>query len=88
MKWENPPPSRRGVYSAEKWHQAAVELRQWPGRWGRIAEYPRSHTAYTVAHRVRNAGLKAFRPAGAFEARAQAQDGGGVVWARYVGEKS
>ncbi|MFH8405265.1 hypothetical protein ACH4FX_10880 [Streptomyces sp. NPDC018019] len=42
--------------------------------------------ASNQAHRVRTGKLAAFRPAGAFEAKAHGtKDGGAEVWARYVG---
>ena len=85
MKWENPPAPKRGRNQSTEHKLIAGKLRSRPGEWARIAEYPSAHSAYTFANRVRQGKAKAFEPAGTFEAAAQSHEGGGAVWARYVG---
>lgn len=88
MVWENPPERKRGRVESGRWRTTAGELRKHPGRWAKIAQYPSSHSAYSLADRVRHGRLKSFEPGGAFEARAAAEPGGGSVWARYTGGPS
>lgn len=62
------------------WPKVAAELRDDPGEWRRVIGFnPRSARAY--GSHIRNGGLAAFNPPGAFEAEVR----GDELWARYVG---
>ncbi|CAM5306813.1 hypothetical protein [Streptomyces abikoensis] len=65
----------------------AQALRDRRGEWARIQQHAALSRASSQAHRIRTGKLTAFRPAGAFEARARKDKdtGESSVWARYVG---
>jgi hypothetical protein len=82
--WEDPPESR-GRGSRTAWKAEAAMLRRAPGKWARVSEKTGKDAygaAQTLAYNIRRGKLRAFQPAGDFEARAS----GGVVWVRFVGE--
>lgn len=64
IKWEDPPASkqRRGG----KWAPIADELKANPGKWALVAEDIKH--AGTLLAGIKNGKIKAFEPAGAFEA--------------------
>lgn len=84
LTWEEPPPGSRGP---NKNHQdVALVLKANPGVWAKIGTYASSASSGSTAHFVRTGRLKAFRPAGAFEATARTVEGEHFVYARYVGD--
>lgn len=50
-----------------------------------ITEYPSRASAETVARGVRHGLIRAYRPAGSYEASTYPSQGGTAVWARYTG---
>src|SRR4051812_47957991 len=78
-----PLPSPRRSQEA---HDAATALRDRPGEWAHLDTLPNLNRATSLGHRIRTGKHAAFRPAGAFEARARsAGDGTAHVYARYIG---
>ncbi|MFD4343468.1 response regulator transcription factor [Streptomyces coelicoflavus] len=73
------------VEARNTYRERAELLRESPGEWGTVAIYDRSATARQSAHRLRTGAFKAFRPEGAWEAKAFSQEGAHSVQARYVG---
>ncbi|MFD8023702.1 hypothetical protein ACFV6G_25170 [Streptomyces lavendulae] len=66
--------------------RTARALRERPGDWAHISDHDQKSQAANLAYRIRQGKLRAFRPAGAFEATSRTTDGtSGAVWARYVG---
>lgn len=88
LKWEDPPPSNQGPRG--KWGAVAAELKAHPGKWALIAEGIKH--ASTVSNGVKTGKIKAFEPAGEFEATTRSttpKDGGPRVfdvYARYIGK--
>jgi hypothetical protein len=85
LKWEEPPQQLLGR-GRTNWREIADALKSNPEQWAVVAE---NVSASTGTH-IRYGRLKAFEPAGAFEARvsgARADDSGRAskVYARYVG---
>jgi hypothetical protein len=84
IQWEEPPQSQTG---GGKYDELAEELRRNPGRWAKLGTYDTGQAA-----NIRDGRLRAFRPAGAFEAvsRNGRTDGEGRrqadIYVRYVGE--
>ncbi|WP_435244905.1 response regulator transcription factor [Streptomyces tendae] len=67
------------------YRERADVLREAPGEWGTVAVYDRPNTARQSAYRLRTGAFKAFRPEGAWEAKAFTEDGTHGVRARFVG---
>lgn len=96
MVWEDPPKERAGRGAATVDHaKVAAALRARPGVWGVVAEYPNQNTSSSIAWHIKGArNIKAYSPAGSFEAMARSvdtiEDGVRVrhyrVYARYMGE--
>ncbi|WP_367132977.1 MULTISPECIES: hypothetical protein [Streptomyces] len=67
----------------------ARALRDRRGEWALVQQHTKLSLASNQAHRIRTGKLVAFRPAGAFEAKARKNrdkdTGESDVWARYVG---
>lgn len=85
LKWETPPPQRRGRGFA--YDEIAAALRSRPGEWALIAE----DIECALVSRINKGTRRVWQPAGAFEARGQIIRTDGKtkrskVWARYVGE--
>jgi hypothetical protein len=78
-----PPTVRRGpeTRASVEWTEAALELRARPGEWGIVKQHITRSAASAMAHAVKTGRIKAFRPAGAFEAFTNGLD----TWARFVG---
>jgi len=82
--WEDPPQDRRSHYGRHA--KIAAELKAHPGQWAKImTDANVSHTAL-----IKNGGVKAYQPAGSFEAVARNSrtvDGRTRcdVYARYIG---
>jgi hypothetical protein len=64
----------------------AAELRENPGQWGRVAAYTTRRVSTHMAYLVRSARIKAYAPAGAFEAEGRTESGEHRLYVRYVGE--
>lgn len=78
-----PPPVAIGKRPKRpKYYNIAKKLIENPGQWGRLTSDVSSGTAYLI----KNGGLKAFQPAGAFEAtaRATAKKNRVTVYVRYI----
>lgn len=84
LAWEEPPAAthRRGHRLAVDHEAVAAALRNRPGRWARL---PAATTG--TAGQIKSGALRAYRPAGAFEA-VRRDDGGEIrVWVRFVGQE-
>lgn len=83
MKWQEPPPSARAD-RATKYDAVALQLRQHPKRWALIIE---NNKSTSTAADIKNGRMKAFQPAGAFEAvNRQTSPGRWSLYARYIGD--
>lgn len=65
----------------------AAQLRYRPGQWARIAVHSTASRAAGCAASIRSGKLRAYLPAGSYEAAARTEDGVHAVFARYVGEE-
>jgi hypothetical protein len=83
ITFEAPPSPRRGD---ARHGSIAAQLRDWPDRWARVAAYSTPHGAWNTAYAIRNGRLRAYEPAGSFEAAARTVDGVHVVYVRYMGQ--
>jgi hypothetical protein len=64
------------------WLPEAAELRACPGKWALLCTKP-VKPGHQMALAIRKGGLKAFRPAGTFDAVCRK----GKVYVRYLGEQ-
>ena len=89
MKWEDPPPAKRGPRRS-RYEADAAALRANPGRWALLRAVPLtdSKEVYNLSHSVRVGSASAFRPAGAYEATVRTTDGEVRLYVRYVGPSS
>lgn len=88
VRWENPPPQRRGDPSPSNQYKAAADtLRTRPGEWGLVRDDVPTGTASGLVQRIKH-GWTCFAPAASFEAvsRPGSRDGRSRVYARYVGD--
>lgn len=87
IRWERPPDpvkkARRGA--GRPWAAVAYQLRQRPGQWALIDEDANSR-APGVAHRINNAAVSWFAPAGSFLAVQRTVGGSVCIYAVYLGE--
>ncbi|MFK0182486.1 hypothetical protein ACIQVR_41790 [Streptomyces xanthochromogenes] len=61
-------------------------LREQPNVWLPVGEYPSRSSAAGIAQSIKSGvGLRAYQPAGAFEARTEMTEDGTTVLARYIG---
>lgn len=66
----------------QPWADLTTALRDAPGTWFQLTDLGyQPRMVQVTASRIRNGGLKAFTPKGAFEARHDWKD----IWVRYVG---
>ncbi len=83
--------ARSGRAISPEWVKAAELLRDNAGQWAQVTVKEKRDNAAATAHSVRAAVLRAFEPAGSFEAKASpalnAENGEWGVFARYVGEQ-
>lgn len=79
LTWQDPPAK---VHSLVAWADDAATLRTRPRKWAFLTERSTRHGATSLASAINTGQLKAFRPAGDFEACARH----GAVWARYLGD--
>lgn len=63
----------------------AEQARQAPGTWVKVSVYTSTDSASGVATAIRRAGIKAYAPAGAYQAANTRADDGCPVWVRFVG---
>lgn len=84
LRWEDPPPERRGGRPSNRFpaELVALDLRRNPGRWAVVEEAP---NRLSLASQIRDGLYPAFRPAGSFEAVSRSLEGVVVTYARYVG---
>jgi hypothetical protein len=87
IRWEEPPRSTYGGPGKRKTIEAheliAVQLRARPGQWALIMEgLPHS----SIGSLISRGKLRAYAPAGTFEAVARTANGGQSIYARFVGE--
>jgi len=75
--WENPP----GRVTKHGWAGIAEKLRANPGVWAKVPTVSGGQAGTYCAH-VKNARLRAFAPAGSFEAVTRNK----TMYVRYVGE--
>lgn len=80
LKFENPPEPDYVQHA-----DVAKLLRRRPNQWARVGDYANPPSARSTAQSIRKAGLRAYAPAGAYEAISREVDGQHVVYARYVG---
>lgn len=67
-------------------HPAVAELaRRTPGVWVKASAYGSSESAGQVARAIRHGGIRAYAPAGAFQAADTLTADDAPVWVRYVG---
>lgn len=80
------PPSRQGRGQVDRSQEISSALVERPGEWAKVGRY---NPSYAV--RIKTGGIKAFAPAGTFEAvsRNTGHDDDGAIrsdiWARYIG---
>lgn len=80
VKFITPPDSSTGK-SGIRWLAEASELGARPGEWGLLKEGLGENSAGSMASNIKLGILRAFRPAGSFEAMQRK----GGVYARFVG---
>jgi hypothetical protein len=81
---EPPEPGRAGPRA--KHAAIAAQLHERPGQWALVDHRASSALAASAANDIRNArNLRAYEPAGSFEAVSRTEDGAHNVYARYVG---
>ena len=91
VRWEDEPPEDLAVraQSEPRWTRQAAMMRAHRGKWMRLRDAPTRKLARAFARDVICARRVAFRPAGAYEARAvENPKGSHGVWVRYVGRRS
>lgn len=83
--FENPPPRVSGRHWG--WHrQVASKLRARPREWALVGTYGSSDSASSMARNIKMGRLKAYEPAGAFEATSRTVDKQARVYVRFMGE--
>lgn len=85
IRWEEPPPPSPGGPGVTKQviaHEfVAVQLRTRPGEWALIVDdYPHA----SVASLITRGKIRAYAPAGTYQAVARMVDGTQRIYARYV----
>ncbi|GAA0550089.1 hypothetical protein GCM10010172_35210 [Paractinoplanes ferrugineus] len=90
LRWEEPPPSTHtrnmdGAPPSPAWQEVADQLRQRCGEWALVVE--NAGATPSLATRIRNGEMAAFRPAGDFEAASRQRAGEPAkVYVRYLGD--
>ena len=85
VKFQDPPKTTGGRGSRGKHLEIASELRGRPGEWALVME----GVAGSSPTMIRTGAIRAYTPAGAFDATARKRpDGKFDVYARFVGEVS
>lgn len=89
VTFEPLPHAQSGKGGRSTKHTAiAAELKARPGEWARIETSTSPNAASSMANHISGARLKAYAPAGSFEAVSRTVDGEYRVYARYVGAAS
>jgi hypothetical protein len=89
IRWEDPPPAKAGPpstgdFTRSRYDRVAEVLRANPGRWALI--YDGSLKGRQgAAHQIRQGALRAFTPAGDFDATTRWQGDRLRIYARYLG---
>jgi hypothetical protein len=83
VKWQEPAIITGGEKRI-RWTEEAAQLRENPKRWAVVYTKPTPTGAAQMANHVRTGTLRAFRPAGSFEAAAR----GCEVYVRYIGAET
>jgi hypothetical protein len=90
IRFEDPPPRKAGPGGTDPRSAAnaytADTLRARRGEWALISIRATQRRASSYAYGIRTGMLHAFRPAGAFEAKARTVGKQHRVYARYVGD--
>lgn len=74
------PPAPKNTPPLVDWEPTAAQLRARPGEWAKVYTHDSTPRAGALAQTIRGGRANAWKPVGAFEARARGLD----VWARYV----
>jgi hypothetical protein len=85
IKFEDLPPEGRGRMPSDTSRDIANQLKERPGDWAHIRSSATSRRAASLAHHIRTGTSHAFRPKGAFDAKARLVDGQFRVYACYIG---
>ena len=75
-------PGPAHVRERRSYTDIAQHMQENPGVWVKVATKPTLAASYNMTWQIKNAGLAAFRPAGAFDAYSNGHE----VIARYTGE--
>ncbi|TFV32278.1 hypothetical protein E4K10_18100 [Streptomyces sp. T1317-0309] len=81
-----PNPKKPNSTKPSKHEGNAEQLRNHPEQWAPVGTYNTAGTAASMASIIRTGVLKAYRPAGHFEAASRTVDGHHRVYARYIGD--
>lgn len=88
LQWTEPKQKNNSGGAPVKWQAEAQELRSRQGEWAIIQVCETQGSASAFRAGIALARLKAFEPAGSFEAAARKNESGTFsVYARYVGEQ-
>ena len=87
IRFETPPDDLRSHARPRGWHaETAKRLRRRPAEWAVIDARDTAQKAGGMAYAIRAAQLRAYEPAGAFQAVARKVEGEYRIYARFVGE--
>lgn len=87
MRNKLPPAITTHVLPQARHFQTAAEARMLPRQWILVRHYENPGTAYATRSLINSGGLKAYRPAGDFEARIENEVGLLAVYCRYLPEE-
>lgn len=86
IAWEEPPRIGPGGANKGKWLEALTPVMERPGQWARVRDFDTPLKASTAAGNLRRTGPKgAMTPPGKWQFASCAIEGGGAVYARYIG---
>lgn len=87
MQWEEPPRAHQHPKDGGGRHaEIAAQLREHPARWAKVFTFSEAEKARSMAYCISHAArMKAYEPAGAFEAISRKVGNETCVYARYVG---
>lgn len=80
LTWQDPPASQTA--QAVVYLDESLALKMQPGRWALLVSKKTPRAAWSAAYAINVGQLKAFQPAGHYQAAAR----GNNVYARYLGE--
>lgn len=89
VRFQGPPPEPRQTRfgkTRKHYEKVTAELRAHPGEWGIVGEFDVRMKAASLAHRISNGTVVAFRPAGSYKAVARQVGEQHLTYARYIGE--